>query len=78
MLFNPDWQVPPAGGVTHPGLPCWRPLLAGHQRSSPCFQTRAEPGPSLSEGCFSGLGISRCAEDGEMHPNLKGICDKLD
>lgn len=76
--FNPDRQVPSAGGVTHPGLPHWRPPLAGHQRSSPHFQTGAEPGPSWSKGCFSGPGISRNTEGGEMLPNPKGIGNKFD
>lgn len=75
VLFNGDWQVPSAGGVTHPGLPRWRLLLARHQRSSLCFQSRAEPRPSLDEGCFPGPGVSRCVEGGEMRPDLKGIGD---
>lgn len=53
MLFPPDWQVPSAGAVTHPRLPCWRRLLAAHQSRSPCFQTVVQPGLSLSEGCFA-------------------------
>lgn len=70
--FNADWPIPSAGGVTHPGLPHWRPPLAGHQRSSPRFQTGAEPGSSWSKGCVSGSGISPCTEGGEMLPDLKG------
>lgn len=76
--FNPDWQIPSAGAVTHAGLPHWRPLLAGHQRSSLCFQTGAEPGSSWSKGWFSGSGISWCTEGSETLPNLQGIGDKFD
>lgn len=48
------------------------PPLAGHQRSSPRFQTGTEPGSSWSKGCVSGSGISPCTEGGEMLPDLKG------
>lgn len=73
LLFNPDWQVPSAGAVTHPRLPCWRRLLAAHQSTSRAFKPELTRTFPWAGAVFLVLEPFMC----RMSPSLREILDKL-